>query len=62
VTTTDTDTNNPPLPIGFKTSFKTGAASTGYLRVVLRHQPNVKDGTFAPGSTDLDAGFTVSIQ
>lgn len=62
VTTTDFDTNSPPLPLGFKISFKTGAASTGYLRVVLRHQPNVKDGTFAPGSTDLDVGFTVSIQ
>jgi hypothetical protein len=38
------------------------AASTGYLQVVLRHQPNVKDGTFAPGSTDFDAGFKVTIQ
>ena len=62
VTTTDVDTNTPALPLGFKTTFKTGAASTGYLRVVLRHQPNVKDGTFAPGSTDLDVGFKVSIK
>ncbi|WP_223648365.1 hypothetical protein [Hymenobacter psoromatis] len=62
VTTTDVDTNTPALPLGFKTTFKTGAASTGYLRVVLRHQPNVKDGTFAPGSTDLDVGFNVSIK
>ncbi len=62
VTRTDTDTNKTPLPVGLTDSFVTGAASTGYLRVVLRHQPNVKDGTFAPGSTDLDVGFTVSIQ
>ncbi|AMR27217.1 hypothetical protein A0257_08970 [Hymenobacter psoromatis] len=62
VTTTDVDTNTPPLPLGLKTIFKTGAASTGYLRVVLRHQPNVKDGTYAPGSTDLDVGFNVSIK
>lgn len=62
VTTTDADTNSPPLPLGFQTKFATGAAGTGYLRVVLRHQPNVKDGTFAPGSTDLDVGFAVSIQ
>lgn len=61
VTTTDLDSNNPPLPLGFKTSFKTGAAGTGYLRVVLRHQPNSKDGTYAPGSTDLDVGFNVRI-
>ncbi|AMJ66646.1 hypothetical protein [Hymenobacter sp. PAMC 26628] len=62
VTTTDVDTNTPPLPLGLQTKFVTGAAGTGYLRVVLRHQPNTKDGTFAPGSTDLDVGFNVSIQ
>ena len=62
VTRTDTDTNNPPLPVGLTDRFVTGAASNGYLRVVLRHQPNAKDGTFAPGSTDFDAGFKVAIQ
>ena len=62
VTRTDLDTNTTPLPVGLTDKFVTGAASTGYLRVVLRHQPNVKDGTFAPGSTDFDAGFKVAIQ
>lgn len=62
VTRTDNDTNKTPLLLGFQTRFVTGAASTGYLRVVLRHQPNTKDGTFAPGSTDLDAGFNVTIR
>lgn len=62
VNRTDTDTNAPALPVGLTDTFVTGAASTGYLRVVLRHQPNVKDGSFAPGSTDFDAGFTVAIK
>ncbi len=62
VTPTDTDNNKTPLAVGLTDSFVTGAASTGYLRVVLRHQPNVKDGSYAPGSTDFDAGFKVSIQ
>jgi hypothetical protein len=62
VTRTDLDTNTTPLPVGLTDRFVTGAASTGYLQVVLRHQPNVKDGTFAPGSTDFDAGFKVTIQ
>ena len=62
VTRIDTDTNNPALPVGLADRFVTGAASSGYLRVVLRHQPNVKDGTYAPGSTDFDAGFKVAIQ
>ncbi|RZK28509.1 MAG: hypothetical protein EOO63_11105 [Hymenobacter sp.] len=62
VTRTDLDTNSPALPVGLSDRFVTGAASTGYLRVVLRHQPNVKDGTYVPGSTDFDAGFKVAIQ
>ena len=62
VTRTDTDNNKTPLPVGLTDSFVTGAASTGYLRVVLRHQPNVKDGTYGVGSTDFDAGFAVTIK
>ena len=62
VTRTDTDTNSPALPVGLTDTFVAGAASTGYLQVVLRHQPNVKNGTYAPGSTDFDAGFKVAIQ
>ena len=62
VTRTDLDTNSPALPVGLTDRFVTGAASTGYLRVVLRHQPNVKDGSYAPGSTDFDAGFKVAVQ
>ena len=62
VNRTDKDTNSPALPVGLTDTFVTSAASTGYLRVVLRHQPNVKDGTYAPGSTDFDAGFKVAIQ
>ena len=62
VNRTDLDTNTTPLPVGLTDTFVTGAASTGYLRVVLRHQPNSKNGTFTPGSTDFDAGFTVKIQ
>ena len=61
VALTDYDTNNPPLPVGLESTFTTGAAGSGWLRIVLRHQPNVKDGTFAPGSTDMDIGFNVTI-
>jgi hypothetical protein len=59
---TDLDTNNPPLQVGLVAAFTTGAASTGKLRLVLRHQPNAKNGTFAPGSTDLDVNFIVNIK
>ena len=62
VTPTDTDTNKTPLPVGLTDNFATGAASNGYLRVVLRHQPNSKDGSYDRGSTDFDAGFKITIQ
>jgi hypothetical protein len=62
VTSTDVDSNNPPLRIGLSDKFVTGAASNGILRVVLRHQPNAKNGTYDPGSTDLDVTYAVNIK
>ena len=62
VTRTDLDSNNPPLQIGLSDNFVTGAASNGILRVVLRHQPNAKNGTYDPGSTDLDVTYAVNIK
>jgi hypothetical protein len=62
VARTDMDTNNPPLQIGLTDAFTTGAASTGNLEMVLRHQPNAKNGSFSPGSSDLDVNFKVTIK
>jgi hypothetical protein len=58
---TDQDTNNPPLPIGLQDTFTTGAASTGKLNVQLRHQPNAKNGSCDPGSSDADVDFNIVI-
>lgn len=64
VTPTDTDTNPVPgpYPIGLTTQIRTGVAGTGQLKVVLRHQPNTKNGTATPGTTDLDTDFNVLVQ
>ncbi|MGF7214197.1 hypothetical protein GGR92_000337 [Spirosoma lacussanchae] len=64
VTATDRDTNPAPgpYPIGLATQIRTGATGSGKLKVVLRHQPNVKNGTSQPGSSDLDTDFSVTIQ
>lgn len=64
VTATDIDTNPAPgpYPIGLTTQIRTGAAGTGKLKVVLKHQPNTKNGTAQPGTTDLDTDFSVTIQ
>jgi hypothetical protein len=58
---TDLDSNTPPMQIGLSDLVITGAPSTGILRVVLRHQPNAKNGTYPPGSTDLDVTYAVTI-
>ncbi|MFD2570373.1 hypothetical protein ACFSUS_06990 [Spirosoma soli] len=64
ITATDKDTNPAPgpYPIGLTTQIRTGAVGSGKLNVVLRHQPDVKNGTAQPGSSDLDTDFKVLIQ
>lgn len=63
VSITDFDTNTPtPLPLGLQTKWRTGAASMGSTQIILKHQPGVKDGTFAPGTTDIDLTFYTKIQ
>lgn len=60
--TTDFDTNNPPLPLGLKFRVNVGANQTnGILNVVLKHQPNLKNGTLSPGGSDIDVNFNVTI-
>jgi hypothetical protein len=60
VTITDRDSKN--LPIGLVSDAVTAAAGTGKLQVILRHQPDSKNGSEGPGSTDLDATFNVKVQ
>lgn len=59
---TDFDTNTPALPLGLKFRVTVGANPTnGRLNVILKHQPNLKNGTLTPGSSDVDVKFNVSI-
>jgi hypothetical protein len=61
ITRTDKDANN--LEVGLKSTWQTGAASTGSVIVELRHQPDgLKNGTCAPGDTDVEVTFPVRIQ
>lgn len=61
VTATDYDTNTPALHIGLSDQFTTAGTGDGALEVVLHHQPNVKNGDCAPGSTDADVNFSVTV-
>lgn len=48
--------------IGLASQWTTGIASVGTTQVVLKHQPGVKDGTCAPGDTDVELNFVTEIQ
>jgi hypothetical protein len=48
--------------VGITTFWSTGMAATGETKVVLKHQPGVKDGTCAPGDTDIEIDFITEVQ
>ncbi|WP_041265024.1 hypothetical protein [Bernardetia litoralis] len=62
----DTDGTNP---VGLQTTVSTGEATTGTLKVTLRHEPSkdaegVSDGviTNAGGETDIEVEFDVTVE
>jgi hypothetical protein len=61
ISITDSDSNTPPLPIGLKSKWLTGNNSNGTVQVILKHQPGIKNGTEAPGDTDVDLSFQTRI-
>ncbi|KYP16482.1 hypothetical protein, partial [Flavihumibacter sp. CACIAM 22H1] len=62
ITRTDVDSKN--LPVGLNSTWETGAASTGTVRVVLKHKPGSKAAGDAvtKGETDIDLNFTAKVQ
>lgn len=62
LTITRTDKDSKGYDVGLKTTVATGAAATGTLQIVLRHQPGVKNGTATPGTTDVDVTFPVQLR
>jgi hypothetical protein len=58
---TDFDTNTPPMGIGLKSTWRTGTIGNGFVQIVLKHQPGIKNGTEAPGDTDIDLNFQTKI-
>lgn len=62
ITTTYLDQDSNGLPLGLQTKWVTGAAGTGTSRVTLKHQPGVKDGSQAPGETDMELTFRSEVQ
>ncbi|MEQ8553733.1 MAG: hypothetical protein RIC53_13840 [Cyclobacteriaceae bacterium] len=58
----DEDENG--LPIGLITGWQTSSGGSGTLRIVLKHQPDVKTATSGidVGSTDIDLTFDVTVE
>ena len=48
--------------VGLASQWIVGNTSVGTTQVVLKHQPGVKDGTCAPGDTDVELNFVTEIQ
>lgn len=61
VTITRTDTDGV-FEIGLQSLWVTAAVSDGTTQISLKHQPGIKDGTCAPGETDIELDFTTKIQ
>ena len=57
ISTTYLDFDSNGLPLGLNTKWYTGIASSGTSKITLKHQPGIKDGTQAPGETDVEVTF-----
>lgn len=56
---TDTDGT---FEVGIQSRWFTGNVANGETTISLKHQPDVKDGTCAPGDTDVEVTFVTEIQ
>lgn len=63
ITYKDLDNGSPQRGIGLQTRWRTYGiiASKNPVSIILKHQPSVKNGTFAPGDTDIDVAFKVIV-
>lgn len=55
----DADVNGDP--IGIINTVNTGDVSSGTFTVILKHQPNTKDGNITTGDTDVEVVFETEI-
>ncbi|TGE19643.1 hypothetical protein [Hymenobacter elongatus] len=66
LTISRTDKDAKGLELGLETRVVAGAANaattTGTLKITLRHQPGTKNGTFAPGDTDVEVTFPTAVR
>jgi hypothetical protein len=61
IQTTYRDKDAKNLPVGLLTQWRTKTPSTGTSKIVLRHQPGIKNGSEGPGETDVEVTFNTKI-
>lgn len=47
--------------VGLQSKWRSGPAGNGAARIVLKHQPGVKNGSCDPGDTDIDLSFALFV-
>jgi len=57
ITITRADKDNNGLEIGLETMWKMNRTDIGSVKVRLKHQPGIKNGTCDPGETDVEVDF-----
>jgi len=48
--------------IGLQSKWTSGSVGSGNVRIVLKHQPEVKNGSCDPGDTDVDLNFVLLLE
>lgn len=62
ISISDFDSHSPPLPLGLQSKWVTKNTGEGTVKIRLKHQPGIKDGTALPGETDAEVLFQVKIE
>lgn len=57
----DVDANNRGIGLSTLWTAPTMSMSKSPLIIELKHQPNVKDGSYAPGETDIQVAFKLKV-
>ncbi len=48
--------------IGLQSAWTASNAGTGEVRIILKHQPGIKNGTCEPGETDIEVYFPLVVE
>lgn len=57
----DLDANNRGIGLSTLWTAPSSALAKSPLTIELKHQPGVKDGSYAPGETDIQVGFKLKV-